>query len=248
MANGKGAAPIKLVVADWEGCIVGTSPRLAAWPLAQMDRLRERLRASGVLFSICTGRQLAYLEAAIQALGVYTRAVSVAEGGSVSLDPTSGDHGVHPLVTPYVRHLMQELRATLEPEVRALGASLEPGKEICISVRPAAGMSPATVRDALSATLRGLPLCTSCSGSAFDIVPTGLDKGAGLRSIAEGAGVPLSETLAIGDSEGDLPMLKLAGHAACPANGREAVGSAVEYAARSQNAEGVLEILQHYGL
>ncbi len=50
------------------------------------------------------------------------------------------------------------------------------------------------------------------SGSYLDIMPTGVNKGNGIRRLTEHLGMDLSEVACIGDSENDVPMFKLVSH------------------------------------
>ena len=89
------------------------------------------------------------------------------------------------------------------------------------------------------------------SGSAVDITPKGIDKGAGIRFFAERMGVGLHQCIVVGDSSGDIPALQLAGYPACPANATSAVKELVRshhngYVARDEQTEGTIEILRHY--
>lgn len=52
----------------------------------------------------------------------------------------------------------------------------------------------------------------------LELVPAGVDKGAGLEAAANLLGIPLSETIAVGDGFNDLPMILRAGLAAPWAN------------------------------
>lgn len=62
------------------------------------------------------------------------------------------------------------------------------------------------------------------------------DKGSALRSIAESLGIPLAETAAIGDSDNDAPMLRIAGASFAVAG---ATAAARQAAARMVGAQGV---------
>ena len=73
----------------------------------------------------------------------------------------------------------------------------------------------------------------------------GVSKGRALQRVAEHLGVPLSEVLAIGDAENDLPMLRLAGIAAAPANATSAARELAKVTASRPYGDGVAEIIRH---
>lgn len=57
----------------------------------------------------------------------------------------------------------------------------------------------------------------------LELNPTGVDKGRGLADIAAVLGVPMAETIALGDSANDLPMLRAAGLGLVVANVSESI-------------------------
>lgn len=56
----------------------------------------------------------------------------------------------------------------------------------------------------------------------------GLDKGVGLRRLAERLDIPVSEVLAIGDMDNDIDMIRAAGWGVCMANGSDAAKAAAD--------------------
>lgn len=68
------------------------------------------------------------------------------------------------------------------------------------------------------ATSPGMP------GVGFvSVTRAGTDKGSALRHLAEAMRIPLEDIMAIGDSEGDIPMLDTVGHPVVMANASEAL-------------------------
>jgi hydroxymethylpyrimidine pyrophosphatase-like HAD family hydrolase len=86
------------------------------------------------------------------------------------------------------------------------------------------------------------------SKSAVDITPKGIDKASGVRFLSERTGIPLDEMLGIGDTQGDLPMLKIVGLPAAPSNASDDVRAAAKYIASLPGPSGVAEILRHFTL
>ena len=81
--------------------------------------------------------------------------------------------------------------------------------------------SPAD-RDRARAELEGLPLVMTYSErSSLELSPAGVDKGVGLAELAGLLGVPMEATVAVGDADNDLPMLRAAGLAVAMGNANE---------------------------
>ncbi len=86
------------------------------------------------------------------------------------------------------------------------------------------------------------------SGEGYlEIIHKNADKGNALRFLAEHLSVPISDTIAVGDSENDLPMILAAGTGYAMANATEPVKAAASHITLHSNEEdGILEVLQHF--
>lgn len=104
------------------------------------------------------------------------------------------------------------------------------------------------VRDAVADLTEDLTV-TYSSGRYLEFNPRGVDKGSGLRFLASHLGIPMEETLAIGDNYNDLPMLRAAGLGVCVANGLAAVKAEADViTASDNNNSAVAEVLDNYVL
>lgn len=77
-------------------------------------------------------------------------------------------------------------------------------------------VAPVAVRHAIEAELRATGLSaelevTSSGEDYIEFMAAGVGKGAALRAVAAILGVPLAQTLALGDGENDIPLLQAAG-------------------------------------
>jgi phosphoglycolate phosphatase (TIGR01487 family) len=72
-----------------------------------------------------------------------------------------------------------------------------------------------------------------------------VDKGTGLACIAKRLKIDLSQFAAIGDSNGDLPMFRLAGYRASVGNASAELKSISNYVARAGYGDGFAEIVNH---
>ena len=81
----------------------------------------------------------------------------------------------------------------------------------------------------------------------MEFTAKGIDKGVALKELAELLGVSLEETLAIGDNNNDLAMLKTAGVSAAVGNAIQEVKEFCDYQAVRTNEDGaVAEIIEKY--
>ena len=80
---------------------------------------------------------------------------------------------------------------------------------------------------------------TFSSGRYYEFNPTGVDKGAGLRALAEMLDVPLEQTIACGDSANDIAMLEAAGVGVVVSNASSDAVAVADYVAKSSCSDGV---------
>jgi hydroxymethylpyrimidine pyrophosphatase-like HAD family hydrolase len=78
----------------------------------------------------------------------------------------------------------------------------------------------------------------------LEFIAPGVSKGRALRWLAQRAGVPLANTLAIGDQWNDLEMLQAAGHGVAMPSAPAQVRAAARYLAPPVAREGAAEILE----
>lgn len=97
-------------------------------------------------------------------------------------------------------------------------------------------------RDRARAELEGLPLVMSYSErTSLELSPTGVDKGVGLSELAGMLGVPMSATVAVGDADNDLPMLRAAGLAVAMGNANERARRAADVIVADNDHDGCAE-------
>ena len=81
-----------------------------------------------------------------------------------------------------------------------------------------------------------------------DIVAPGGGKDLGMDVILEHFGIDLSETMAFGDGENDLPMLRHAHIGVAMGNAGSYVKSQADYVTGTVDEDGILAALEHFGL
>ena len=83
----------------------------------------------------------------------------------------------------------------------------------------------------------------------LEIVPKGTDKGAAVRKVREYLGVPVERTLAAGDADNDIPMLREAGTAVAVKNAFETVRAAADIVTeKDNNHDGLIPVLKKFFL
>ena len=78
----------------------------------------------------------------------------------------------------------------------------------------------------------------------LEVIPESVNKGAGLQKACAAAGTDLSETVAFGDSENDIEMLKAAGLGIAMANADRNVRDAADRVTLSNNDNGIAAALR----
>ena len=73
----------------------------------------------------------------------------------------------------------------------------------------------------------------------LEILPSSINKGKGLLDICSYLGIQPADTVAFGDSENDIPMLKAAGCGIAMENGEPAVKAAADMVTKSNNSDGI---------
>lgn len=242
-----------LIVSDVEGCIIPA--RRGRWDhkgLAALAEYNEAAR-SGYFppLTLCTGRPAQFVDAVGQAIGLFVPAIC--ENGGVLYDPASGKHV--PLYAVEDRARLDQIRDYMDSTwVKQGWVRLSRGKEICVSIVPLTDRW-ADIRQLHSELLERLEsdlkvdlsaLNITFSASAVDITPASIDKGTGVREILDRLGAAADKTLAIGDGGNDLPMFRLCGLAAAPANALPEVKKAADYISPSVETQGVLDVLHRF--
>lgn len=92
---------------------------------------------------------------------------------------------------------------------------------------------------------RGLDVDIIDTIFAVHIKDKRVNKGTGLRRIAERMNIDLKEFAAIGDSGSDMPMFKIAGFRACVANSTPELMAVSDYVSSAKYGDGFCEIINH---
>ncbi len=214
--------------------------------LAQMNREARRGQDQPAV-TVCTGRPAPYVEVILQAIDGYLPGIY--ESGAGLYIPDTYRFEPHPSLVG--RGTMGEAHRRLQAQLVDTGkAYFQPGKDFSLSLFPT---HPEDIGDLETMTLDALgPLADDVSLvsaiSCLNILPLNIDKGVGLRRLAEHIGISPKMMIGVGDSDGDLPFLRLVDCSGAPSNAVDKVKRAVGYVSPHPTGRGVIDILRHYGV
>ena len=241
---------LRLAVIDVDGCL--TPGEGQPWNfealkyIAQLNRGAQK-DATKLALTLCTGRQEPYVEVMMQAIDAHLPGIY--ENGGGLYFPHDYRFVENPRITAAMREALAGIKATLRREAVETGLGhFQPGKEVSLSLYP---LDQVSVHELYLATVEALATCQAGyvaheSVSCVDVVPKGVDKGAGVCWLSRETGIPLSQIGGIGDSASDLTFLSIIGRSAAPANAADEVKAAVDYVSPYEDGDGVVDILRRW--
>ena len=245
---------ITLVVSDIEGCLNLDEKTYDFVALEWIRTVNKLARPDNALpfITVSSGRQSAFVEAIIRILG--GRMPALFENGCGLFFPGRrlvDECEWHPFLNdPSVLSQFSEVRLAVTDLCRETGARRVIGKEFLLSLHPFPPMSALELRELVDETLsrKSLLATVGDSASAVDISPQGINKGTGLEwlisTLDQGDHFTLPKTAGVGDSNGDLPFLKLVGFPAAPSNASLEVRALAAYWPVRADGQGVVDIIQ----
>jgi len=174
---------------------------------------------------------------------------AVFENGAGLYLPDSYRFLPHPMLGD--RASFQAVQQHLEYTLVQTGqASFQPGKEYSLSILATNPSETDALYDQVVTALGPLRATVDLvySASCLNVLPRGVDKGKGIEFLASQTDYALGEMLGVGDSDVDVPFLSQVGYSAAPANANLNVRQVVQYVAPRSAADGVRDILDHFGL
>lgn len=82
--------------------------------------------------------------------------------------------------------------------------------------------------------------------SSLELSPAGVDKGSGLLDLCRVLGIPISEAIAVGDADNDLPMIRAAGLGVAMGNANDHVLAAAGAVVGTNDADGCAEAIDRF--
>ena len=103
-------------------------------------------------------------------------------------------------------------------------------------------------REEVRKYLESNPAVTTVSGGYNNLEFTRVDvnKGVGLQKMAQLLDIPVAQTMAVGDTENDLAIIRAAGFGVAMGNATAAVKSAADYITTSNDEDGVATAIAHF--
>jgi len=242
---------ILLIVLDIDGVVTrGEAQPLDLDLLAQLSSMNQAARGDPEqpAITFCTGRPAPYLEVMLQAIdghlpGVYENGAGIYDPADYQFIPLAG-------LAEYLTGFDDIATRLEETLIQDKIAYFQPGKQHSVTLFPTDPRRGSELKDLTKQALGPLSERVDLlySTSCLNIMPRGVDKGKGLVYLADRVDIPLAKMLGVGDSDVDPPFLRLVGHSAAPSNASPEVKSMVDYVSRKETAEGVRDILAHYGV
>lgn len=239
----------RFVFIDIDGCI--TPGKNKSIPTKDITDMHFALSSMSDYYDyvIVTARPAAYAEAIAQMLGLMDESAhkhAVCESGCVAHLFGSDTYVVSD-------HVNQDLLSSFEGELRhlqhAFSFTIEDGRKRTITLLAKGDQSLETLEQIIGRLLpRGLGMHVSAGG--IDIMPENVDKAEAVNKLKTELGFNLKDSISIGDSGGDLPLMKIIGHPSCPKNASDNVKELVSkkggFVSKKSFGQGVVDILKHY--
>lgn len=210
------------------------------------------LRYAGNHVLFCSGRDVAYLVAKINEWRLPVTDF-VAENGCVIV---AG--GKEILAYEAASFPRQQIHKRIEKSDIIERGELDPAKKHMLTIYPKGFLegkdyTADDIQDLLKKTtnvLKGYDMAITHSSASVDLMPAGIDKGAGLKRYVEEAGLDPATLLFAGDGVNDVPAARyvkdVGGTVAAPANAAQMLKDLADYASEKENGAGVLDILHRY--
>lgn len=237
-------SPIQLLVVDIDGCLVGVEH--AAFDLISLARLAElnresRRDAAIPPLTILSGRPHPYVDALMQILDIRVPAVFENGAGLARRFPYAARY------RPEAERGREALQLLSRELSARQGLTIQPGKSASLTVFPVDPDDGIRPIEELLAELfeeHSLDLVIDPAQECVNVLVPGVDKGLGLRWLAEELGVPLDGMAGIGDSAGDLAWLTLCGLSCAPANAVPEVAGSVDRVSVYEDIAAVIELYE----
>ena len=266
------AKPIRLVVSDIDGTLVGHSKVFTPRTRAAVTALAAR----GVGFTVTTARPPVGLRSIIDLLGLTAPAAAINGGALVRpdlsiieeklLSPNMArqavmllrQQGLDPwLFTDNAWYLRDPQGDHVDLEARTIGQAptqvddFEPALyDRVLKIVGASKNHPhlADCEARLQRELGAGAIATRSQSYYLDVTSPLAHKGVAVESLCRAMGVPVSAILTIGDGTNDIPMLKAAGFSVAMGNGNEAVKAAANAVTGSVDDDGFAAAMERYVL
>ncbi len=148
----------------------------------------------------------------------------------------------------YITEMTDHVKAFVEhvdvaiPPVRPIDDGMGAPQKICLYA------SPEDEARLLQPILKDRCYSARNTEHLIDLIPAGIGKDSGIREFCEYLGISREETMAFGDGENDISMMKEAGISVAMGNAEDRVKAAADFVTGTTEEGGITDALKHYGL
>ena len=233
-----------------DGLVIGRAPEEVALPLIPVPRLRglatdfdgtlahngtvssttleaiHKVKQAGFRLILVSGRELHDLTAIFPEIVLFD--LAVLENGAVLFDPSTGKSEAlaEPPPTAFIARLHER------------GLPLQLGKVIVATWEPHEVFVLETIRDL------GLEFQVIFNKGAVMILPSGVNKGTGLKAALQRLNLEAKDVAGIGDAENDHALLEISGYPVAVANALPALRAKAAYVTNGDHGDGVVELIE----
>lgn len=230
-----------VLATDYDGTLA-TDGQVTEETLAALERWREAERR----LILITGRQLDDLRTVFSRFDLFDWVV--AENGALLYEPTTNTETLlaEPPSPEFIAALSDRIQQSeqsaqlLSREFERLRnlASIATGRVIVATWEPHSTTAETLIQE------MGLNLTVILNKGAVMILPTGIDKAAGLQAIAAKLNLSLEQIVGVGDAENDLVFLTLCGYSVAVNNALNTVKEQVDWVTKGDRGAGVTELIE----
>lgn len=224
---------LKALLTDIDGTITDSSRRINITAIETIRSLQE----NGVEVVFASGNTACFMDALCKMVG--TRGTFIAENGGVFRLGYTGT-----LHIQGDQAVCKNALGVLQAHYRLKGIELELYSP---AYRFADIAFARTVpAEEVTTILSEHPVQVIDTGYAIHLQSLGVTKGTAFRSLADTMGIPVSDFLAIGDSENDIQMISTAGIGIAVANAHPDTKAAAQYVTKNGYGNGFVEAIKKY--
>jgi hypothetical protein len=180
------------------------------------------------------------VEVLVQEIAAYRPSLFENGAGLVEMEPYR--FRAHPRIDTGVVRTFRSAMDGLDDALVGPGrATWQPGKSYTATLYPTDGDVHALWLAARK--LLGEGFYVDEGVECINLMPAGIDKGAGVEWLADETGLRLDEIAGVGDADSDLVFLDRVGFSAAPANATAGVRGRVDYVASRACGDGLLDVI-----
>jgi phosphoglycolate phosphatase (TIGR01487 family) len=226
---------LKAIACDYDSTLTSHHGRLNLKAVEKIHYLEE----NGIRVILNTSRE--FMTAMTLSLAIGSCGVFVSEDGSVI--GRLIDFPPEPRIIGDINNVKAGLKALQQAFGDHIVVIPWPGRFCSIVLGRVDTFTVDEANALLSASNTGAQLLDS--GFTFHIVDACVNKGSGLREVADFLGISTQEFAAIGDNYNDMPMFAEAGYSIAVGNAPDVVKQQVDYACKANYGDGFIEGVDH---